>query len=88
MIIRHLGDEWNSANGINNFWHCDKTLTFDKFGVMSASDTIIKQTFCSFERKLAESFKIVNIFSEWENSFIFYENVWRLVQINTFPNNS
>ena len=63
MIIRQLGDEWNSANGINNFWHCDKTLTFDKFGVMSASDTIIKQTFCSFERKLAESFKIVNIFS-------------------------
>ena len=62
MIIRHLGDEWNSANGINNFWHCDKTLTFDKFGVMSASDTIIKQTLCSFERKLAESFKIVNIF--------------------------
>lgn len=45
MIIRHLGDEWNSANGINNFWHCDKTLTFDKFGVMSASDTIIKQRF-------------------------------------------
>lgn len=70
MIIRHLGDEWNSANGINNFWHCDKTLTFDKFGVMSASDTIIKQTFCSFERKLAESFKIVNIFL-WMGEFIY-----------------
>ena len=62
MIIRHLGDEWSSANEISNFWLCDKTLTFDTFGVMSASDTIIKRTFCSFQRKLAESFKIVNIF--------------------------
>lgn len=42
MIIRYLGDEWNSVNGINNFWYCDKMFMFDKFGVMFVFDMIIK----------------------------------------------